>query len=65
MEQSYTMEEVLQFTINILSGIRIHGDQMKDIGVPIMNALDNLKAMQAAMSAARTEADDGREADPE
>ena len=55
----------MQFTINILSGIRIPGDQMKDIGVPVMNALDNLKAMQAAMNAARTEADDGREADPE
>lgn len=65
MEQTYTMEEVLQFTINILSGIRVPGDQMKDIGVPIMNALDNLRAMEAAMNAARTEADNGREADPE
>lgn len=65
MEQTYTMKEVLQFTINILSGIRVPGGQMKDIGVPIMNALDNLRTMEAAMNAARTEADDGREADPE
>lgn len=66
MEQHYTMEEVLQFTINILSNIRVPGAYMKDVGMPIMNALDNLMAMQTAMNAPKkTEENDEREADPE
>lgn len=65
MEQRYTMEEVLQYTIDILNRIQVPGACMKDIGVPIMNALDNLKAMQDAMNAARTEADNGRETEAE
>ena len=66
MGQHYTMAEVLQFTINILNNIRVPGAYMKDVGMPIMNALDNLMAMQSAMNAPKkTEADNGREADPE
>lgn len=66
MGQHYTMEEVLQFTINILNNIRVPGAYVKDIGMPIMNALDNLMAMQSAINAPKkTEADDERKADPE
>lgn len=38
----YTKEEVLQFTINILGKIDVPGAYVKTIGVPIMNAIDNL-----------------------
>lgn len=53
MEQHYTMEDVLQFTVDILNQILVPGAYMKDIGMPIMNAVDNLKALQAAMSEAK------------
>ena len=53
MEQHYTMEDVLQFTVDILNQILVPGAYMKDIGMPIMNAVDNLKTLQAAMSEAK------------
>ena len=42
MEQQYTLEQVLQMTVNQLSNIKFTATQMQDIGNPILQAIDNL-----------------------
>ena len=50
----YTKEQVVQFTINILSEIRVPALQSEEIGVPIENAVKNLLIVQKMMDAEKT-----------
>lgn len=45
----YTKDEVIQFTINILSGINVPVPMIDEIGVPISKALRNLQIVQLMM----------------
>lgn len=42
----YTKDDIIQFTINILSGISVPVPQIDEIGVPIKKALGNLYVLQ-------------------
>lgn len=68
-EKTYTHEEVLEFTINILSGISIPVQLSESVGVPIIRSINNLKALKSNYEQARLEAEKGEkdagEADPE
>ena len=73
-KQVYSMEEVLQFTIDILNGIMIPAVLSESVGIPIKKAVGNLNAMIEATwntkpengkDYAKEEKKDGREADPE
>lgn len=46
-----TKEDVIQYTINILSGISIPAILTKSIGIPISNALDNLNVIRQMLEA--------------
>lgn len=48
---TYTKEDVVQFTINILSNVQIPGNQIKSIGIPINNAIENLNVLQQMLEA--------------
>lgn len=68
----YTKEEVIQFTINILSGIHVTALEIDEIGIPIRNAVQNLEVLKEMIAAEKQtsesnaeEAEDGREADAE
>ena len=60
-EKIYTHEEVLEFTINILSGISIPVQLSESIGVPIVRSINNLKALKNNYEQARLEAEKGEE----
>lgn len=42
----YTKEQIVDFTINILSGIEVPAVKASSIGVPIENAINNLHVVQ-------------------
>ena len=65
MDQKYTVEEVIQFTINILAKINVPGIYVREIGIPIMNAIDNLTVLKQKMSSEAKEEDDDGTPDPE
>ena len=72
MEKTYTKEEVVQFTVNLLSKISIPVELSEVIGVPICQAIGNLRVLsemlekeKVAVEAAKEGADDGRNVDPE
>ena len=60
METNYTKEEVLQFTINILSGISVSckPEETERFGIPISRAIKNLYVLQQMMKE-KPEEDDG------
>jgi len=73
-KQVYSMEEVLQFTLNILGGIQIPAALSEQVGIPIAKAIGNLNAMIEATrntkpengkDYAKEEKKDGRAADAE
>jgi hypothetical protein len=47
----YTKEQVIQFTINILSAIRVPAMEAEEIGTPILKAIKNLMVVQEMMEA--------------
>lgn len=49
MDNQYTKEDVIQFTINILSGICVSALEAEEIGVPIGRAVKNLHVLQQMM----------------
>lgn len=59
----YTKEEVVQFTINILSGISVPVTEAKEIGVPVLNAIGNLKVLQEIIAAENAQRDIPEEED--
>jgi len=65
MDKTYTVEDVIQFTINILAKINVPGIYVREIGIPIMNAIENLSVLkQRIISEAKGDDDDGTP-DPE
>ena len=57
----YTKDEVLQFTINILGGIRVPVAEVEEIGVPISKALHNLQIVQLMMKEEKEKQDQSRD----
>ena len=51
----YTKEQIIQFTINILSGLQIPVMEAENIGVPVRNAVKNLMVLQGMMEAENQE----------
>ena len=50
-KQTYTAGEVVEFTINLLSGIMIPAGLAETVGVPIAKAIGNLEALKAVLEA--------------
>lgn len=74
--KTYTAEEIVQFTINILSGIKVPAAGMEEIGMPVFRSLQNLMVVKEMLEKERVarevmnepveeEKEDGREADSE
>lgn len=57
----YTKDEVIQFTINILSGINVPVPQIDEIGVPISKALRNLQIVQLMMKEEKVKQDQSQD----
>lgn len=51
----YTKEQVIQFTINIMSAIRVPAMETEEIGTPILKAIKNLMVVQEMMEAEKKE----------
>ena len=51
----YTKEQVIQFTINILSAIRVPAMEAEEIGTPILKAIKNLMVVQEMMEAEKNQ----------
>ena len=76
MDKQYTAEEVIGFTLDLLCGIMVPAEYAERIGVPIAQAIGNLRVLKdgcekdraerekAEAAKAAKEEDDGREADP-
>ena len=54
MENQYTKEDVIQFTINILEKISVPIPAVDSIGVPITKALGNLHVLQQMLEMEQT-----------
>lgn len=75
MDKQYTAEEVIGFTLDLLCGIMVPAEYAERIGVPIAQAIGNLRllkgscekdrAERAAAEEAREAESNGREADAE
>ena len=73
--KTYTAEEIVQFTINILGSIKIPVTLIDEIGVPVSKSLTNLavakemleteRVAREAMNEPIEEENNGREADSE
>lgn len=61
MENQYTKEDVIQFTINILSGINVPVPQIDEIGVPSSKALHNLQIVQLMMKEEKEKQDQSQD----
>lgn len=62
MEEKVTMQEVIQRTVNTLSGIDIKASEVERIGIPVLTAVKNLEALLGAIElAAKSEEDDEEE----
>ena len=57
----YTKDEVIQFTINILSGINVPVLMIDEIGVPIKKALCNLQIVQLMMKEKKEKQDQSQD----
>lgn len=57
----YTKEQVIEFTINILSGINVPVPQIDEIGVPISKALRNLQIVQLMMKEEKEKQDQSQD----
>lgn len=55
MENQYTKKDVIQFTINILSAIRVPAMEAEEIGTPILKAIMNLMVVQEMMEAEKNQ----------
>ena len=55
MENQYTKKDVIQFTINILSAIRVPAMEAEEIGTPILKAINNLMVVQEMMEAEKNQ----------
>ena len=67
-KESYSVEQVIEFTLNILNGIMVPAKMAETIGLPIAQAIGNLEAVKQVMENAKPEGQkevekDGREAD--
>lgn len=72
MEEKYTFEEVVGFTMNILCGIMVPAELAESIGLPIAKAIGNLKVLKTELEKARVAKEiteegesDGRNAEAE
>lgn len=67
-KESYSVEQVIEFTLNILNGIMVPAKMAETIGLPIAQAIGNLEAVKQVMANAKPEGQkevekDGRETD--
>lgn len=66
---NYTKGEIIQFTINILSAIRVPALEAEEIGMPIEKAIKNLMVVQEMIETEKNEPkaeeEENGEADPE
>ena len=67
-KESYSVEQVIEFTLNILNGIMVPAKMAEMIGLPIAQAIGNLEAVKQVMANVKPEGQkevekDGREAD--
>lgn len=60
-EKVYTKEEVVEFTINILSGISIPAALAESVGIPILRSIGNLTALKKTFEQERLEAEKGKD----
>lgn len=51
----YTKEQVIQFTINILSEVKVPATKASEIGVPIEKSINNLLVVQEMMEAEKNQ----------
>lgn len=51
MEKVYSIKEVIEITANILKGISVPVEYAEQIGIPVMHAYRNLKAVQHTLEA--------------
>ena len=65
MEEKYTVKQVLEITVNILNNIRVPVGMMDGIGLPISQAVGNLRVLMEAIKDEKEGEEDGREADAE
>jgi hypothetical protein len=57
----YTKEQVIQFTINILSDISVPVTRAEEIGVPIQKAIKNLQIVQLMMKEEKEKQDQSQD----
>ena len=57
----YTKEQVVQFTINILSDISVPVTHAEEIGVPIQKAIKNLQVVQVMMKEEKEKQDQSQD----
>ena len=60
-KQTYTAEEVVDITINILSEISIPVQLSETVGLPVQRSIGNLKVLKAKYEQERLEAEKGEE----
>ena len=61
MENKITIEQVLEMTVNVLSGISVPANMAKQIGVPIQNSIENLNACLEALDKAKEQEPEAEE----
>lgn len=55
MEERLSIEQVLEITVNLLSGISIPASLVESVGVPISRGIGNLKACLTAIEREKQE----------
>ena len=55
MEKQITVAQAINETISILGGINVPGDRIREIGIPLMQAIENLKLCASALENAAKE----------
>ena len=55
--KTYTLAEVVEFTIGILRGINVPAELAEQIGMPILSAIRNLKIAKQVMEEAAVAAE--------
>lgn len=57
MDRTYTVREVVEITTEMLKGIRVPAEYTEEIGLPVMNAIKNLRVVAQTMEQAEVAAE--------
>lgn len=63
MENQMTVGQVLTETIKLLGNINVPGEKIQEIGIPLMQSIENLKLCVSALETAEKEAKEKAEAE--